>query len=524
MPIPNDQTTSPIPALARALATANSIAAAAIAQRERDRETAQNERSRMRNIWGSLRERILHGGNRAFGDQEGTPSQGRGSANPANPESLFSSLSRAFNLDQIGDETQGLGQSTNSPGSGQEGPQVSGDGQRSGDQESAPPGSFERFLIELQTDLRTVLSELESPSNSTRSDSNGGNGSVPEGHTSTMDNMASSGHVDHGGSSTPVVGTSAEPTVRETPVSDVDQDASIATIPEVRDTPDIPVFNEMTPPANDAELTEDTQTPGLSLGGEQTLPPSPPDVRVSQNTGQHTTINSRGVNWWRLYRFPPMRINQVRQNISPSTASTSVASSSNNGISTANEGVSTSPSENVPTVIPLVASGSSDILPSSIRNESAGTPPSDGNLVVPVIVVGLQSVNGLTRPGRPAEGSQLLADPARPNAEQSTQEIPEQAERNPSADGNEPQRERNWHSRVSRLLNRMGRRNADDSQEQGDGQENTSSRAFFIYVIGGELAGRSYRGFFTNGILGYYPPDHQIVTGSEHLDSFEALL
>jgi hypothetical protein len=66
-------------------------------------------------------------------------------------------------------------------------------------------------------------------------------------------------------------------------------------------------------------------------------------------------------------------------------------------------------------------------------------------------------------------------------------------------------RGRTWQSRAANAIRnlRPSRRNADTASPQP--QEAPGSRTFLIYVIGG-----------------YYPPDHQIITGG-NLDSFEAL-
>jgi len=71
--------------------------------------------------------------------------------------------------------------------------------------------------------------------------------------------------------------------------------------------------------------------------------------------------------------------------------------------------------------------------------------------------------------------------------------------------GQQPARGRTWQSRAANAIRnlRPSRRNADATSPPP--QETPGSRTFLIYVIGG-----------------YYPPDHQIITGG-NLDSFEAL-
>lgn len=123
--------------------------------------------------------------------------------------------------------------------------------------------------------------------------------------------------------------------------------------------------------------------------------------------------------------------------------------------------------------------------------------PIGANMIVPVIVVGLQSVN--------ADGGQqnqpqpsLDATPSRPDTP-----IAEGLDDNAQyGDAVNPRRQ-SWRNALSRL---RPHRHSTGSNATRPSQ-NTGSRTFLIYVIGG-----------------YYPPNHHMVTGSDNLDSFEALL
>ncbi|KIK90711.1 hypothetical protein PAXRUDRAFT_831471 [Paxillus rubicundulus Ve08.2h10] len=186
--------------------------------------------------------------------------------------------------------------------------------------------------------------------------------------------------------------------------------------------------------------------------------------------------------------------------------------------------------------------------PYSFTNANASGAEHRGNVVVPVIVVGLQSVNMDRQPHTPhphahhhhhhrhhhhhhyhhqddallvededGEGMDLdgsghplsmpmhIPEPpefhdhpihpyhSRPSRQQQEQE------------GQEQSRGRVWQTRAASAFRnlRLSRRNMDAASPQP--ADTPGSRTFLIYVIGG-----------------YYPPDHQIITGG-NLDSFEAL-
>ena len=153
----------------------------------------------------------------------------------------------------------------------------------------------------------------------------------------------------------------------------------------------------------------------------------------------------------------------------------------------------------------------------SVPTLPSGLPLAQGpRSVVPVIIVGLQSVHPEWRPNGPL-----------PTAEDEELEPPVDASGNTDLDGSEDDitfapdpalgiggsrargRTRGWQSRAANAFRnlRPGRRDEDGRQPTALPPP-SGSRTFLIYVIGG-----------------YYPPDHSIVTGGpNNFDSFEALL
>ena len=128
-------------------------------------------------------------------------------------------------------------------------------------------------------------------------------------------------------------------------------------------------------------------------------------------------------------------------------------------------------------------------------------PSAQTDVVVPVIIVGLQSVNvDSQRPEQPEEGEGLFARPDH----RGDGVLPPEAWGH-GEDGEQAMRGRPWHTRAADALRnlRPGRRNGPLTTNAND---RAASRTFLIYVIGG-----------------YYPPSHHIVTGTDGMDSYDAL-
>ena len=516
---PSDQAAaSPIPALARALATANPVAAAAIAQRERERERIESERSRVRGIWQSIRERILHGRR----PQDGTRPRRQNGIDPvqgvdhtAIPDSLFSTLARAFNLDQGQDESPATTQPSDTQT--ESGSSNVRTGQVNREQEETPPDSFERFLIDLQTDLRNVLTELELGVNALpRQESRTTEGSGDSTFTSNAQSSSDVGPVEHPTNTVPSDPTSPRrnvgpPEISITAAVSDEGNSSSSEVPvavhrndlQHEDNGDLIVPTVLSETASEAFDTEATNTPQPADEPEvnptiqsaitttdsrsQTIN-SQPGSNTSETSSRHTTLNSRGVNWWRMYRFPPMRMNQTRPRTAVPTA--------NSGDSNLEAGdplariadlpLSSAPPPVAGTTTAQSAVPATTSPPEVNRSVTSQTP--DSNLVVPVIVVGLQSL-GAPRQNRPTEQTQLRAGDTIPQSDSETNNTGtttqgESDVSGPAAENTEARRGRNWQARAARMLNRVGRRNG--YADTGNNDQNTSSsRTFFIYVIGG---------------------------------------
>jgi hypothetical protein len=162
-------------------------------------------------------------------------------------------------------------------------------------------------------------------------------------------------------------------------------------------------------------------------------------------------------------------------------------------------------------------------LPFANADEADEQPSQRPHMVVPVIVVGLQSVNTTTiiqHPGTDdGEGSsdgEGEEDVDTEGGNSNSRQAGEQG-RNTTAGRGRP-----WHTRAADAIRnlRPGRRHRTMPAAVLPG------RTFLIYVIGGGCSSSFNASFIDPHFgLGYYPPDHSIVTGGpSSLDSFEALL
>ena len=246
-----------------------------------------------------------------------------------------------------------------------------------------------------------------------------------------------------------------------------------------------------------------------SPSNSQELPRSSP---ISTNLRQQTSVNEQGINWWRMYRFPPMELSQARQQ-------------NLQGMSTLAAPFPTNAESPSPLAVPQTPSTSTivgnDPSLSAISDTSLEAAERLSNAVVPVIVVGLQSVSSESRnTSLPAATSSTHSDPSLGRQRVRSNTDPEatasSAETRPGLD---------WTSRVAHGQGRMDRE-ADTNEREPTRTENQSSRTFFIYVFGGKHSfevHQSSQSPICKCISGYYPPDHHMVTGSGNLDSFEAL-
>ncbi|KAG9315668.1 hypothetical protein JVU11DRAFT_3314 [Chiua virens] len=355
--------------------------------------------------------------------------------------------------------------------------------------------------------------------------------------------------------------------------------------PPSSNTPDsLPEGSTFTPSNRALPSTPTLPIPSIPASTTQSSSPTNPTLADSSMpfrlpfTSGSTSRTERGpgggINWWRMYRFPAITSPNIGSQggqqgsmpqLQPQPVLPTPAQGSNHASASPwaratdqnqqNEtttprilahGPSVDSGLTQPALVPSAATSTDVAETVSTPNRSTSTPPSTigqdsdtstntstnlpghrSNVVVPVIVVGLQSVN-MDRPPPHTPDPHVPHAPAMDEEdadgtdfdglEQSMSmplHIPEPAEfrRHSSPPnttlqgqgGQQPQRGRTWQSRAANAIRslRPSRRNADAASPQP--QETPGSRTFLIYVIGG-----------------YYPPDHQIITGG-NLDSFEAL-
>ena len=309
-----------------------------------------------------------------------------------------------------------------------------------------PEGSFERFLANLQQDLRTILSEEPSATPDSTADE------VPSSETDALE-LELPGDVDHSHDEH-TTSLNEDLPAHETDSEESDSDFQDAD----EDLPDDAPAEEATP-TNPVR----TATPIPSTSGIPTTPNQPSTPELTQRRRERPAINL-----WRLYRFDPIPANHAQERAAHTNPATTPSGNSDNATIRL-QGVSS------------VASDASSSSPES-DGQPQSTPPAGTtpNVVVPVIVVGLQSVD-ITDQEEPedepnpaqhahAGPSTLLSDSASQDG-------------TPPAGGPSTPRGRTWPSRAANALRtwRPGRRGSGARRNA----EGTGSRTFLIYVIGG---------------------------------------
>ena len=396
-------------------------------------------RERLRGAWDSLRERLgLRDGRNnpdnamqePFGDARDAGRTGTG-------EAMITEMARVLGTG-LGLQEEGLtrpmdGTAATTPNVMTNVPPI-----------PPPEGTFERFLYNLQADLRIVLSEdapSEQPTDPNEIAEPGG------GETLTTPREPDSG----AGLPQAVVSDHGE----QQPTAE---------------------------PSRSTEVADPAETPVLSV------PVAPPPLAHSPPIQERRSVN--GINLWRSYRFPPI-IAPSRPNPHTSGADQTTVTPSLQTPPLAQ------PSDATRTVHPPRPDTP---VPSS--TVSPQPTPAQTDVVVPVIIVGLQSVNiDPQRPEQPEEGDGLFT---RPDHRGEGSSLPVEPWGH-DEDGEQTGRGRPWHTRAADALRnlRPGRRNGSSVPSAND---RTASRTFLIYVIGG-----------------YYPPNHHIVTGTDGMDSYDAL-
>ncbi|KAJ7600406.1 hypothetical protein C8J56DRAFT_910161 [Mycena floridula] len=397
-----------------------------------DAAGASGRAERMRHAWGSIRERLGLRSNGTLGGNRNSEGRTGADGNTLDArERMLAEMARAFNM--------GLGLSGDAFGAAN----GSVPTEETETNPALPPvipslpaeGSFERFLVDLQADLRIALTQQP----------------------------AATAEAE-----TPVEEETIAPTVVQTSESESGSNGD-----EQQETDDeMPPLEPISTPAEPWVPSEGEEGWALPTAAAPTAPEIPADRQGGR------------INWWRLYRFPAIAVSRaVTDGTRPGGVSVATPTSPTSGNA-------------------LPSGSTSNILP--LPEIPVTVDPSRQNTVVPVIVVGLQSVNMTWNPPPPPpaflDGPDDGLDFAE-NEEGVGEEM--HGESNDDARG----RERRWHSRAATALRslRPGHRPTPANTPELDA---AGSRTFLIYVIGG-----------------YYPPDHTIVTGEpNNLDSFEALL
>ncbi|KAF8633774.1 hypothetical protein AX15_001280 [Amanita polypyramis BW_CC] len=482
---------------------------------------------RMRNAWTSIRERLGIRSSGSSNSNTNPSSTGAGTAAQSAAEAremMLGEMARAFSV--------GLGLGAFA------GPASTNNGLLGRPAEVTPSaetrtlpieGSFERFLMDLQADLRIALTTGE-----------GGNG---------VRAMAAGS----GWSDTPSSSETQEQSEGDIAPGQTGGDVAPIEIPESRDNVD-QQREENSDISELHEVGDSEDEPVASMG------PAPEttgaDIDGSGGDGRQRLNGPGRINWWRLYRFPPIGV--PRSNSAASAAAAAALSTD-----------SSEASSGAPAPLPMQsteslgagAAASASPTPSDTATHVPNTPnvgdyATNGqnpnvpahSTVVPVIIVGLQSVHMEWRPELNAnhehehyhhhhhEATDDFADDRTddvfvptPDRDASLDREAQESDVARSVmdatteatdDEANQRRGRRWRSRAADALRNLRSRRGGD---QRNGARNTDmgaphlahqmppmspgSRMFLIYVIGG-----------------YYPPNHSIVLGNPtDLESFEAL-
>lgn len=477
-------------------------------------------RDRVRNAWAGLRDRLgLRPSSPTSAPTSPTavsPSpepepalSGSSPMAPVDPRTqLLADMARAFQMGMGLDDTPGSGSRS---GGAQASPAIEvslSDGQQrqqQAQQERPPPpeDSFERFLMDLQVDLRRTLEDGQ-PEAEPEADREPDHGQDVE--PTGVDTL-------------PLVYPQEPPLSSASANADIDFSEGLPALPpdndELLSDDELDADDDESPDVDDREPEQET-----------VLSPSQPESRPAPQASQtprRTVAGSErrpggGINWWRMYRFPPM----VVPHGSGAPASHSPTSPSPVAPPSAEAAATTTGDAS------FAEHQRSEAVPN--RPDLQGAQTQDGNMVVPVIVVGLQSVHGhghgLAQGHRHAEGRDEhppLPPPLLPQDQTHDNEHALQDDVAGEVAAESPrdrERERRWSTRAADALRGFRppsgpgtARHESSGPGSGAGEggarisdDGHGSTTFFIYVIGG-----------------YYPPNHQLVVGTDPLDSFEEL-
>jgi hypothetical protein len=399
-------------------------------------------RERLRGAWDSLRERLgLRDGRNNPGNATPEPfGDGRDAGRTGTGEAMITEMARVLGT--------GLGLQEEGPGRQTDGATTTAPNAMTNVPPIPPPeGTFERFLYNLQADLRIVLSEDATAEQST----------IPNAPAVSSDGEASA-------TTGELNGDTGLPQVT---VSDHGDQGPTAEA------------------SRSTEVTDPMEIPGPTTSTIPSPPTQSPPIPERRPAG--------GINLWRSYRFPPI-IAPPRSSAPASGADQATVAP----LSPLQAPPSAQPSEGTRSGHP--PRPDTPVPSSTVPPQAA--PSAQTDVVVPVIIVGLQSVNiDPQRPEQPEEGDGLFA---RQDLRGDGSVLPTEPW-GYGEDGEQNLRGRPWHTRAADALRnlRPGRRNGSSTTNAND---RAASRTFLIYVIGG-----------------YYPPNHHIVTGTDGMDSYDAL-
>ncbi|KAL4249279.1 hypothetical protein ABKN59_008410 [Abortiporus biennis] len=437
----------------------------------------RDARDRIRNVWESFRERLGLTPRNVEGESPRASTEQTTRMRPG--ELMLAEMARALNA--------GLGLGSNQS----ETARTASDSTSSDDdatlhadeppRSSSPEAGFERFLMNLQADLRTVLSED---------------------HSQPESNVSASG------AEQVAEATQTEPVDLTSPLASADSETA-SFFSAMESTPTVEEEETMTEHEYAPEIDELGSAPGPSHPRTPTPIPTStlphPSGRLATTPDDETNRGPQerrrpAINLWRIYRFQPIT---VPGTVNANDGQTSALTSTSPLEQTSQEQTSTTPSQN---------GDGTDGENSTPAVDTTALP----NVVVPVIVVGLQSVETGDGRQRAQDGQghahapqdDLQDNIPYPDVEDtlipSDDALPPSS---PTAANGRPgsPRGRTWHSRAANALRglRPGRR---ANSRNRNGSDGSGSRTFLIYVIGG-----------------YYPPNHHMVTGSDVLDTYEAL-
>jgi hypothetical protein len=453
----------------------------------------------MRNAWAGLRDRL---GFRSSSPAtppvspsavspppEPEPAPSPSSVTPVDPRTqLLAEMARAFQMGLEPDDGPGPDSGSGDPSS----PAIEvnlGDGQRRQQQQerSPPEDSFERFLMDLQLDLRRTLEDGR-----------------PEVESEPEQEQR-----------VPPVGIDAQPSIypQEAPLSTHGHESATEALDFSEGLPALPPDDDDLLPNHDeadenapvigdgSPLEDETVAVSPPVPFSPQLPSIPPPPPTRRTVAGSERRPGGGINWWRMYRFPPMVVPH----------------------GTPGPGSSPALPLPLPTTAPTASTSTSDSDPSA----EAGAPPSepgsaptaadtqtqaqDGNMVVPVIVVGLQSVHGYghAHGHRHTEGrdEHLLQQQQQQQQAQQQQDAGQDNDHTVVDDTTgetvesprDRERERRWSTRAAdafrglRTAHGSGATNRESSGPSGSEGGGTrasddvlGSTTFFIYVIGGK--------------------------------------